>query len=142
MPSQQPHLKLLGSPPCCLNYISQPPIISCDNVGATQLSLNPIMHSRMKHIAIDIHFVRGYVNIGLLDVRHVSTRDQLTDLLPKALPKPRFHFLRSKINGFLNGSMHVLRGCIRDNNQLSNMERLPSFSLSSILFTLNSCTTL
>lgn len=103
--------------------LSKPPLILCDNIGATQLSLNPVMHSRMKHIAIDLHFVRDYVNKGLLDVRHVSTHDQFADLLTKALPKARFHLLKSKI-GVLDGTS-ILRGCISDNGQKSSLERLP-----------------
>ena len=34
------------------------PKIMCDNVGTTYLCQNPVFHSRMKHIAIDFHFVR------------------------------------------------------------------------------------
>ncbi|KAK0576361.1 hypothetical protein LWI29_016072 [Acer saccharum] len=37
------------------------PVIYCDNVGATQLCSNPIFHSRMKHVAIDFHFIRDQV---------------------------------------------------------------------------------
>jgi len=37
------------------------PAIYCDNLGATYLAVNPVVHSRMKHIAIDIHFVRDHV---------------------------------------------------------------------------------
>lgn len=33
-----------------------PSLLLCDNVGTTQLSLNPVMHSYMKHIAINLHF--------------------------------------------------------------------------------------
>ena len=60
-----------------------PPLLLCDNVGATQLSLNPVLHSRMKHIAIDLHFVRDFVRRGQLHVAHVHTDDQLADLLTK-----------------------------------------------------------
>lgn len=31
------------------------PVVFCDNVGATYLCMNPVFHSRMKHIAIDFH---------------------------------------------------------------------------------------
>lgn len=33
------------------------PVIYCDNVGAKYLSANPVFHSRMKHLALDFHFV-------------------------------------------------------------------------------------
>lgn len=33
------------------------PTIFSDNLGATYLCVNPIFHSRMKHLAIDYHFV-------------------------------------------------------------------------------------
>ena len=41
--------------------LPQPPLLLCDNLSATQLSFNPIQHSRMKHIQIDIHFVQDLV---------------------------------------------------------------------------------
>ena len=40
------------------------PTFYCDNIGATYLCANPVFHSRMKHIAIDFHFVREKVKNG------------------------------------------------------------------------------
>ena len=37
--------------------LSHSPVIYCDNVGATSLCSNPVFHSRMKHVAIDFHFI-------------------------------------------------------------------------------------
>ncbi|WJZ84244.1 hypothetical protein VitviT2T_003857 [Vitis vinifera] len=73
------------------------PIIYCDNVGATQVCSNPVFHSRMKHVALDFHFIRDQVQKGILRVAHVSSTDQLADLLTKSLPRARFLFLRDKI---------------------------------------------
>jgi hypothetical protein len=73
------------------------PIIYCDNVGATQLCSNPVFHSRMKHVAIDFHFIRDQVQNGTLRVAHVSSTYQLVDLLTKPLPRVRFLFLLDKI---------------------------------------------
>ncbi|GKV12750.1 hypothetical protein SLEP1_g23864 [Rubroshorea leprosula] len=44
------------------HLVSSPPAIYCDNIGATHLSSNPVMRTRMKHIAIDLHFVRELVD--------------------------------------------------------------------------------
>lgn len=73
------------------------PVIYCDNIRATQLSSNPVFHSRMKHVAIDYHFLRDQVQTGVLRVAHVSSADQLADLLTKPLPRSQFQNLRDKI---------------------------------------------
>ncbi|RVW20812.1 Retrovirus-related Pol polyprotein from transposon RE2 [Vitis vinifera] len=73
--------------------LCEPPLLLYDNVGATQLSLNPVMHSRMKHIAIDLHFVYDFVHRGKLCVAHVHKDDQLVDLLTKPLVQSRFNFV-------------------------------------------------
>lgn len=86
------------------------PRLLCDNMGATRLALNPVQHSRMKHIAIDLHFVRDLASKGLLVVSYVSTQDQLADLLTKPLARTRFQDLRSKIS-VANGTS-ILRGRI------------------------------
>jgi hypothetical protein len=52
----------------------------CDNLGATYLSANPVFHARTKHIEVDFHFVRKRVAQGLLQIRFISTRDQVAPL--------------------------------------------------------------
>ncbi|RVW68219.1 Retrovirus-related Pol polyprotein from transposon RE2 [Vitis vinifera] len=92
-----------------------PPLLLCDNLGATHLSFNPVNHSRMKHIQIDLHFVRELVQNGTLHVRHVHTQDQLADLLTKPLSRQRTELLRTKI-GLADGSS-ILRGRIKEDCQ-------------------------
>nr|XP_016514347.1 PREDICTED: uncharacterized mitochondrial protein AtMg00810-like [Nicotiana tabacum] len=41
--------------------LSAPPTVLCDNVSTTYICANPVFHSRMKHVDIDFHFVRGQV---------------------------------------------------------------------------------
>ena len=93
--------------------LKAPPALLCDNLGATHLSYNPVNHSRMKHIQIDLHFVRDLVQKGTLQVQHVHTTDQLVDLLTKPLSQQRTAVLRSKI-GLTDGSP-ILRGRIEEN---------------------------
>lgn len=77
--------------------LPQQPVFYCDNVGATYLCANPVFHSRMKHIALDYHFVRNQVQSGALRVVHVSTHDQLADTLTKPLSRTAFQNFSSKI---------------------------------------------
>ncbi|KAJ6956901.1 hypothetical protein NC653_038962 [Populus alba x Populus x berolinensis] len=77
--------------------VSHTPVIYYDNIGATQLSSNPVFHSIIKHIAIDFHFIRQKVQSGTLRVSHVSSNDQLADALMKSLPRSQFWILKDKI---------------------------------------------
>ncbi|KAL6328440.1 hypothetical protein AAG906_038315 [Vitis piasezkii] len=81
---------------------------------ATHLSFNPVQHSRMKHIQIDLHFVRDQVQKGALKVSYVHTQDQLADLLTKPLSRERTECLRAKI-GLADGSS-ILRGRIKESD--------------------------
>jgi hypothetical protein len=58
-------------------------------MGAKNLSSNPIFQGRMKHVEVDYHFVRDRVTKKLLDVRFISTSDQVGNGLTKALSHER-----------------------------------------------------
>jgi hypothetical protein len=48
-------------------------LVYYDNIIAVYLSTNPIQHQHMKHVEIDLHFVREKVAIGHVRVLHVLT---------------------------------------------------------------------
>ena len=91
--------------------LREAPQMFCDNIGANHFSLNPVQHTRMKHIDIDLLFVRDLVKKGTIRVQHIHTIDQLANLLTKSLSRQRFQLLRSKI-GVADGTS-ILRGHIR-----------------------------
>ena len=88
------------------------PAVCCDNLSTILLPANPILHARTKHIKLDLYFVREKVIQKLIDVRHVPSSDQTTDLFTKAIPSSRFSLLRSKLK-VLDLSTLSLRGDVR-----------------------------
>ncbi|KAJ3676869.1 hypothetical protein LUZ60_002593 [Juncus effusus] len=83
--------------------LKEVPILWCDNIGATYLAINPLFHARTKHIEIDYHFVRELIELKTLQVRFISTKDQIADILTKGLTAPRFTRLRDKLTVFRPG---------------------------------------
>ncbi|GKV20244.1 hypothetical protein SLEP1_g30399 [Rubroshorea leprosula] len=73
---------------------------------------NPVLHSRMKHIAVDLHFVRDLVDKKVLRVSHIASTDQLADGFTKPLHSTRFTCLRDKI-GVADGTS-ILRGRVKE----------------------------
>src|ERR1044072_8468351 len=76
-------------------------MVLCDSKSAIQVATNPTCNDRTKHIDIDCHFICEHVAAGFLNLIHVTSKNQLADVLTKALPKPLFHILISKL-GILN----------------------------------------
>jgi len=125
-----------------LGVPQSPLIVLCDNLGATYLSVNLIRHPRSKHVEIDIHFVRDYVANGVLNVRFVSTKNQLADVFTKPLSSLRFSMLKNKLSVLLNPLR--LQGVVRDINDntwlMWNMKKpliksIRSYNLSIIIGT-------
>ena len=73
-------------------------LVYCDNISAVYLSGNPVQHQRMKHVEIDLHFVREKVARGHVRVLHVPTTSQYTDVFTKSLPTSLFQEFRSSLN--------------------------------------------
>jgi len=69
-----------------------------DNISATYITVNPILHDHSKHIKLDYHFVHERVSHGDLVVTYVSTQLQLANIFTKALPIRRFLFLKSNLS--------------------------------------------
>jgi hypothetical protein len=78
--------------------LKEKPCLWCDNLGATYLSVNPVFHARTKHIEIDFHFVRERVADNLLNIKFISSKDQVADGFTKALPVRKLDEFKRNLN--------------------------------------------
>ena len=74
------------------------PVIHYDNQSTVALTHNLVLHSRTKHMELDIFFVHEKVLNQSLYVTHILATDQIAYLLTKPLSRSRFCLLRDKLN--------------------------------------------
>ena len=72
-------------------------VMFCDNTSAINISKNPVMHSKTKHISIKYHFIRESVQEKEIRLEYVHTKEQIADIFTKPLPKDSFLYLRGKL---------------------------------------------
>lgn len=65
-----------------------------DNKYAINLLKNHVSHGRSKHIEIRFHYVREKVNKERLAMKHCPTKDQIVDILNKAVKGEQFSKLK------------------------------------------------
>ena len=74
-----------------------PIVISCDNTSTINISRNPVMHSKTKHIPIKYHFLRDQVSQKVVKLEYVDTKEHIVDIFLKPLPNEAFEHLRKKV---------------------------------------------
>eukprot|EP00253_Pinus_taeda_P022701 PITA_22701 len=84
----------------------RPSVIYCDNQSRIKLTKNPVFHDRSNHIEIKYHFIRDYVQKGVVKLEYTSTNEQVADIFTKALPRGKHVYFKDKMvvvrNTFLN----------------------------------------
>lgn len=85
----------------------KPTMLKIDNQSAIQLIKNPVFHRRTKHIEIQWHFAREKYQNGVIEVDYVPSKQQLADIMTKALPRVQHEWLCEHIG--LCGSPALLK---------------------------------
>ena len=84
------------------------------------MTKNLVFHARMKHIELDVYFVREKVAKGSLFTRYVPSHLHIADTFTKPLGKHQFLTLRTKL-GIHRMSLPSLRGADKDKSQATNI---------------------
>lgn len=83
----------------------------CDNLATKHIARNHGFHEITKHLKRDCLYVREQIEAGFLQTAHVSSQEQLADMLTKALPGPQYQILAFKL-GLVDCNQVQLEGRI------------------------------
>ena len=95
--------------------IELPITIRVDNVGAIYLANNYATSQRTKHIDIRAHFLREYIESGVLKVVFIRSEDNDADILTKNTPDELFH-LHAKKN------VEEIKELVEENKENTNAQ--------------------
>ncbi|XP_048493123.1 uncharacterized mitochondrial protein AtMg00810-like [Beta vulgaris subsp. vulgaris] len=78
-------------------HVPLPVTLHCDNTSAQHLAQNPMFHEKTKHLKRDMHYVREQVEEGFIQTAHVSSSQQIADVLTKPLVSAQHQLLCGKL---------------------------------------------
>ena len=70
--------------------VEYPIIVHCDNVGAIFLANNAKVSSRTKHIDLKTHFVREYIDKGIVKILFIRSAENDSDIWTKNVGENTF----------------------------------------------------
>ena len=77
--------------------ITEPVVLYCDNKSVINISKNPVMHTKTKHIVINYHYLRELVQDKEVKMEYVNTKEKIVDIFTNTLPKDAHEYLRGKL---------------------------------------------
>jgi kynurenine formamidase len=61
------------------------------------MAMNPVHHQRTKHIDVRYHFVRERIQTKEIELQHISTKENLADIMTKGVTTGILNYLRPKL---------------------------------------------
>ena len=75
-------------------HFHRPTVIWCDNQSTLKFCRDPVQRQRTKHIEIHMHFIRGLVHDGIIDLQYCPSSEQVADIFTKTFTEQKFAALR------------------------------------------------
>ena len=73
------------------------PVIYCDNTSSINISKNLVMHTKTKNITVRYHYLRELVQDKEVRIEYVNTKEHISNIFTKSLPKDAHEYLRGKL---------------------------------------------
>ena len=70
--------------------VEYPMVVRVDNIGAMFLANNSVLSQRTKHISVRHHFIREYVEEGVVKIIFVKSKLNTADIFTKSLGQELF----------------------------------------------------
>lgn len=64
--------------------------IYCNSQSAIHLAINQVIHERIKHVDVKLHFIKENIERGKVCISKIGTQDNPTDMFPKVIPTVKF----------------------------------------------------
>ena len=80
---------------------SKPISILEDNQPAINLSKNPVVHDRSKHIDTKYHVIRQHQELGDIKIEYCCTEDMIADIFTKPLARIKFEKHKASLGLYL-----------------------------------------
>ena len=81
------------------SFNSYPITLYCDNASSVIIGHKDLADSKTKHIAVNYNYVKLLIAEKVIDIQWISSKNQLADVLTKALDRVKFKYLTDKIMG-------------------------------------------
>jgi hypothetical protein len=65
-------------------------LLMCDNTSAISVAKNHVFHKKMRHVERRHHFLRDHVEKGVIEMRYIDIKRQLTDIFTRPLDYSRY----------------------------------------------------
>ena len=77
--------------------VPDPVILHEDNAGALFLAKNHFLWQRTKHIDVRYHYIRDLIDKKVVDIKYVSTEDNIADVMTKSLGESKHKKFAKKL---------------------------------------------